>query len=431
MRTARELMAELGVSQPTLSRALRTLGDDLAPFGAARSIQYALRDATREHMQAPVYRVSAAGQLLELGTLVPVHPEGFVMLQSDGARLHTEGLPWWLFDMRPQGYLGRAYNQRHSGRLGLPARLADWNDGHVLRALLQQGDDLPGNLLLGDAARDVFLNAPAPQPIAQANKAQAYAALAAAAARGEVHGSSAGGEQPKFTTYAQLGAGPAHVIVKFTALTDTPVSERWRDLLLAEHLALQVLHDHGVSAARTALLDHGTQRFLEVRRFDREGPLGRRALFSIQALDAEFAGTAGPWPQVARALAKAGVVEPQAVEQTEILWAFGTLIANGDMHGGNLSFMAEQGRPYQIAPAYDMTCMSFAPGAGGELAVRALPLHINNEVPASAWKRALPMATDFLDRLRANPCLSDGFTDCLQALSERIAMASERIARLG
>lgn len=430
VRTARELMTELGVSQPTMSRALRTLGDDLVPFGAARFIQYALRDATRESLQAPVYQVSAAGQLRELGHLVPVHPDGFVMVRPDGVCLHTEGLPWWLFDVRPQGYLGRAYNNQHGSRLGLPTRLTDWNDSHVLRALLRQGDDLPGNLLLGDAARDVFLNVPAPQPIELENKAQAYAELAAAAARGEIQGSSVGGEQPKFTTYAQLRSGPAHVIVKFTALTDTPVSERWRDLLLAEHLALEVLHDHGVSAARSALLDHGTQRFLEVRRFDREGPLGRKALFSVQALDAEFAGTAGNWPQVVRALAREGVVERQAVEKTEILWAFGTLIANGDMHGGNLSFMAEHGRPYQIAPAYDMTCMSFAPRAGGELAVRELSLNINNEVPPAAWKRALPMAADFLDRLRANPTLSDGFTDFLDALSNRITMATERIARL-
>lgn len=430
VRTARELMTELGVSQPTLSRALRTLGDDLVPFGAARSIQYALRDATRENLQAPVHRVSAAGQLSELGRLIPVHPEGFVMIQTDGMRLHTEGLPWWLFDMRPQGYLGRAYNLQHGGRLGLPHRLTDWNDNHVLRALLQQGDDLPGNLLLGDAARDVFINAPAPQPIEQANKAQAYAELAAAAARGEVHASSAGGEQPKFTTYAQLESGPAHVIVKFTALTDTPVSERWRDLLLAEHLALEVLHDHDASAARSAVLDHGTQRFLEVCRFDREGPLGRRALFSVQALDAEFAGTAGNWPQVVRALAREGVVEHGAVAQTEVLWAFGTLIANGDMHSGNLSFIAEHGRPYQIAPAYDMTCMSFAPTPGGDMPVRELLLNINNEVTATAWQRALPMAVDFLERLRSDGGLSAGFAPCLGTLSHRIALASERIARL-
>lgn len=429
-RTARELMAELGVSQPTLSRALRTVGDDLVPFGAARSIQYALRDATRADLQAPVHRVSAEGRLRELGTLVPVHPGGFVMVQTDGTRLHTEGLPWWLFDMRPQGYLGRAYNLQHGGRLGWPARLTDWDDSHALRAMLLQGEDLPGNLLLGDAARAVFINAPAPQPIALANKAAAYVQLAAAAARGDVHGSSAGGEQPKFTAYAQLETGPAHVIVKFTALTDTPVSERWRDLLLAEHLALEVLHEHHVSAARSALLDHGTQRFLEVRRFDREGPLGRRALFSVQALDAEFAGTASNWPQVVRALARAGVVEPQAVEPTEVLWAFGTLIANGDMHGGNLSFTAEQGRPYQLAPAYDMTCMSFAPTSGGDMPVRDLVLNIHNEVPALAWQRALPMAVNFLERLRANASLSTGFGPCLETLSHRIALAGERIARL-
>ena len=430
VRTARELMAELEVSQPTLSRALRTLGDDLVPFGAARSIQYALRDATRESLQAPVYRVSAAGQLRQLARLIPVHPEGFVMIQSDGMRLHTVGLPWWLFDMRPQGYLGRAYNLQHGGRLGLPTRLTDWNDSHVLRALLLQGDDLPGNLLLGDAARDFFINAPAPQPIEQGNKAQAYAELAAAAARGDVHGSSAGGEQPKFTAYAQLESGPAHVIVKFTALTDTPVSERWRDLLLAEHLALEVLHDHDVSAARSAVLDHGAQRFLEVCRFDRDGPLGRSALFSVQALDAEFAGTAGNWPQVVRALAREGVVEHGAVEQTEILWAFGTLIANGDMHSGNLSFIAEHGRPYQIAPAYDMTCMSFAPTPGGDMPVRELLLNISNEVTANAWQRALPMAVDFLERLRSNARLSGGFASCLETLSNRIERASERIARL-
>ncbi|BDI06558.1 type II toxin-antitoxin system HipA family toxin YjjJ [Sphaerotilus microaerophilus] len=430
VRTARELMAELGVSQPTLSRALRTLEADLVPIGAARSIQYALRDATRQDLQVRVHRISAAGQLEELGTLVPVHPEGFVLLQADGRRVHSDGLPWWLFDLRPQGYLGHAYNLQHGARLGLPTRLTDWNDRHVLCALLQQGDDLPGHLLLGDAARDRFVHAPTPQPIDLSGKAQAYAELAAAAARGELPGSSAGGEQPKFTAYAQREEGAAHVIVKFTALTDSPVSERWRDLLLAEHLALEVLHHHGVAAARSALLDQGTQRFLEVRRFDREGPLGRRALYSVQALAAEFVGLAGNWPQVVRALAREGVVERQAVAQAELLWAFGTLIANTDMHGGNLSFLAEQGQPFQLAPAYDMTCMAFAPTAGGDLPARDLNPTLSNEVPASAWQRALPMAEDWLDRLRHSTALSAGFAPCLDALTAHLDTARTRVARL-
>lgn len=428
---ARTLTTELGVSQPTLSRALRTLGGDLVLIGAARSIQYALRDAKRQDLQALVYRVSVAGRLQELGTLIPVHPEGFVMAHAHGTQVHIDGFPWWLFDMRPQGYLGRAYNLRHGARLGLPARMDDWNDSHVLRALLLQGEDLPGNLLLGDAARDLFVNAPPPLPIDRNHKARTYATLAAAAARGEHQGSSAGGEQPKFTAYAHTDAGPEHVIVKFTALTDTAVSERWRDLLMAEHLALEVLRDHGIAAARSAVLDHGSQRFLEVSRFDREGPLGRRALFSLQALDAEFAGSAGNWPQAVRALARAGVVSQQAAEQTDVLWAFGTLIANTDMHRGNLSFLAEHGdAPYEIAPAYDMTCMACAPTSGGDLPERELPLNISNDVSAAAWQQALPMARDFVDRMRRCTALSMRFAGCLDMLVSRVESAGSRIGRL-
>ena len=426
----RELMTALGVSQPTLSRALKTLGPDLVPFGAARSIQYTLRDLARAELQAPVFRVSAEGQLAELGTLVPVCRDGFVMQQHDGTSLHTESLPWWLFDMRPQGFLGRAYNHMHGERLGLPQRLGDWNDVHVLRALLFQGDDLPGNLLVGAQARERFVNTPAPRPVAEPDKARAYAGLAEAAVRGEVQGSSAGGEQPKFTTYAGFDGGAAHVIVKFTARTDTAVSERWRDLLWTEHTALAVLRDHGVAAARTNVYDHGAQRFLEVQRFDRQGPLGRRALFSVAALDAEFAGSGGHWPGVVRTLASEGVVQPQAVAGTDLLWAFGTLIANTDMHGGNLSFMAEHGRPYQLAPAYDMTCMGFAPSSTGDLPERELPLNITGDVAAAAWHQALAMAQDFLGRLARSPELSEGFRPCLAALTARIGDASDRIARL-
>lgn len=90
------------------------------------------------------------------------------MVEAGGARLHRDGLPWWLFDMRPQGYLGRAYCQRHGQRLGLPERLGDWSDTHALRAILDQGDDMPGNLLIGATARDQFVNAPDPVPIAAA-----------------------------------------------------------------------------------------------------------------------------------------------------------------------------------------------------------------------------------------------------------------------
>jgi hypothetical protein len=143
------------------------LVDEVVRIGAARSIQYTLRDTTRGLPDIPIYRVDTEGRIRQLGTLVPVRPEGFVMRQENGVTLHSDGLPWWLFDMRPQGYLGRAYAARHGAELGLPERLSDWTDTHALRALLVHGHDVVGNLLLGDIARDRFLAASVPVPIAE------------------------------------------------------------------------------------------------------------------------------------------------------------------------------------------------------------------------------------------------------------------------
>jgi hypothetical protein len=419
-----------GVSQPTLSRALATLGSSLVSFGKGRSIQYSIQDEARSELLTPVYRVDPSGQLSELGTLIPVRTEGFVMVEPEGRRLHTEGLPWWLFDMRPQGFLGRAYQRQYGPALGLPSRVDDWNDSHVLRALQRQGADLPGNLIVGQPSRDTFINQPPPPVIPRRGKGSAYVRLADAAARGEHSGSSAAGEQPKFTGYVETSEGPAHVIVKFSAATDTEVSARWRDLLVAEDLALQTLSEHGIPAARSDLIRHQGQHFLEVQRFDRVGALGRRALFSLTALDAEFVGSAKAWPSVTRALAKAGIVTPASVPVVEVLWAFGVLIANTDMHGGNLSFLSDQGRPYAAAPAYDMTCMAFAPGPGGDLSMRSLPLRLSEEVPAKAWMAALPIAQDFLQRLRRSRLLTKGFDPCLAALTQHLEEAAQRIRRL-
>ena len=60
--------------------------------------------------------------------------------------------------------------------------------------------------------------------------------------------SSAAGEQPKFCTFSALlnAEAGAHVLVKFASAEANPVAQRWRDLLLTEHLALQTLRDAAV-----------------------------------------------------------------------------------------------------------------------------------------------------------------------------------------
>jgi hypothetical protein len=428
----RQLVDSLGLSQPTISRAINALGDEIVRIGNGPSIQYALRDIRRGVGEIPVFRVSAEGTIRQLGTLIPVRPDGFVMLQSDGKTLHSDSLPWWLYDMRPQGYLGRNYAARHAATLGHPNQLNEWNDTHALRALILHGYDAIGNLLLGESARNAFLSSPSGNPIPQSDKQGAYVQFAEDSARGELPGSSAGGEQPKFVSYVETPDGPRHVIVKFTLAEDNPVTERWRDLLLAEHLALDTLNEESISAVRSRVMDFGPQRFLEVERFDRVGELGRRGLFSMKALDAEFVGAgAAGWSVIAHALAKAGHISPEAAASASLLQAFGVLIGNTDMHTGNLSFVSEHGRPYDIAPAYDMLPMGFAPKSGGGIPSTLLDATIHADIPPEEWIRAAQVAQRYLVRLRSEQGFSQAFQPCIDALAHHIEAAAGMIARLG
>ncbi|MEB5960854.1 type II toxin-antitoxin system HipA family toxin YjjJ [Enterobacter sichuanensis] len=417
--SVRQLTDIMGISQPTVSRSMKALGDEVVRIGSGPSIHYVLRDAHRGFSSAPVYRITEEGTVKPLGKLVPVYPDGFVMEQTDNICLHSDGLPWWLFDMRPQGYLGRAYASRFSPELGLPSNPENWSDTDVIRALLAHGHDAVGNLLIGEQARNHFVEMPLPVAV---DRATAYPSLAQAVSAGDVPGSSAGGEQPKFCTYTERG----HVIVKFTAPDDNPVSERWRDLLLAEHLALRVL------GVETAVFDFGGQRFLEIPRFDRTGPLGRKGLFSLRALEAEFVGRAREtWPVLVNELAKQGCVHPDAVASTARLWAFGTLIGNTDMHHGNLSFISSHGRPYDLAPAYDMLPMGFAPKSGGALVNTLRPVTLIDAVAGKIWHEALELAERFYALASDSRRFSASFSPCLAALRSHLDEARSRISRLG
>jgi hypothetical protein len=411
------------------------MGDEIVRIGSGPSIQYAIRDGSRGIDDVPVYRVDVEGQLLLLGWLIAVQPEGYVMRQEGGIKLHYEGLPWWLYDMLPQGFLGRAYARRHADELGLPTNPQEWNDAHALRALLQHGEATTGNLLLGDRSRERFLNQPAQTPVDDAVRGETYVRLADEATRGELPESSAGGEQPKFVTYAMTPDGPRHVLVKFSVAEQNPVAERWRDLLLAEHIAAETLLAAGVEAVTTQLFDHGGQRFLEAERFDRAGDLGRHALVSLSALDAEFVGMgAGAWPGATLRLSAKGHIQEQAHSGAAFLHAFGTLIGNTDMHFGNLSFLSDHGRPYELAPAYDMLPMGFSPRRSGELPDALPEPSIVSSVDNQLWTRALEVARDYLSKLQAardGDDFSERFWPCIVALEQHISTASGKIARLG
>jgi serine/threonine protein kinase HipA of HipAB toxin-antitoxin module len=242
-----------------------------------------------------------------------------------------------------------------------------------------------------------------------------------------VPGSSAGGEQPKFVAFTDR-----HVLVKFSSAEDNPVARRWRDLLAAEHIAAQVLIDAGIPASRSRLLDIAGRRFLEVERFDRVGQIGRRAIHSLLSVEAEFVGDASaPWPALVARLTAQGTVTAEAAAGAALLYAFGTLIGNADMHNGNLSFVSEHGRPYQLAPAYDMLPMAFRPLGSGALPDSLPAARLHSSVQAEAWRRALALADEFIGRMIGDGRFSNDWKPAADALVRHVEDARVKIGRLG
>ena len=97
-KSGSQIATEIGLSQPTVTRALAAMGNEVFKIGQKRSSRYLLRDSSRGFGDVPVFRVDATGKVEELGTLVPVRSDGFVFTRSDDVQLHSDGLPWRLFN---------------------------------------------------------------------------------------------------------------------------------------------------------------------------------------------------------------------------------------------------------------------------------------------------------------------------------------------
>ncbi len=401
--TSAELQAQLGVSQPTVSRALAPLiqSAQVLKVGAARSQMYLLpRHVERVGVDVPVIKVDETGRTTPFGRLVPLQGGRCWMDEAAGPSALHDGLPWFLSDMRPQGFIGRAFAQSQA-ELGLPANPEHWTDDDVLQALALCGDDLPGNLIVGAASFQRFhLSA------AQAASPGDYPAMADRAMQGAVPGSSAGGEQPKFCT---VHAG-RHVIVKFSPADNTPVARRSRDLLICEHLALKTLADANVPAARTALFLEGGRVFLEVERFDRTAQ-GRIGMVSLMAYDAQYVGKIDNWAATANRMAARNLLRADDAQRLRLLEAFGRLIGNTDRHYGNISLLLD-GNDWRLAPAYDMLPMLYAP-TSGELVPRdfaATNLSPTADTLAE-WPAARQLANTFWREAAADRRISRSFRE--------------------
>lgn len=243
-------------------------------------------------------------------------------------------------------------------------------------------------------------------------------------------GSSAGGEQPKFTCVSQTSTGEAHVLVKFTASQNTGVSERWGDLLFAEAIALRTLAHAGIAASiATPLQGENGQVFLEALRFDCIGIAGRRAMVSLEAVQSEFVSASGLWPQTVGKLLQSGIVEAETFEQVERIWAFGRLTGNSDMHTGNLSFYLTD-LPLKLTPVYDMLPMTFAPASQGTMREEACDLRFDVSVSRQAWEFALPLAYQFWEAVSAEAHISKRFRNIAADMKGRLHDVTMMVERM-
>ncbi len=412
---AATLLEALNISQPTFSRLWSSVPNGVV-LGASKARQYALRrQVPGVDAPIPVFRVAANGRIDPIGHLDVLQGGFYALTPLAGTRyaLH-QGMPFFISDLRPQGFLGRMEPGRHRD-LDLPADILTWTDEQVLKYISRRSDDTAGDLILGNDSYGRHLALLAAQEAAvltTQERALRYPQMADDAMQGDAPGSSAGGEQPKFTAAVRRTDETQqveHVIVKFSPKVASAAGRRWGDLLVCEHLALQTLLRNDIAAATSAILEFDDRVFLEVVRVDRAGPAGRRPMATFSALDGDLGMMDRNWTAVAQELGRLGMLPQQDVLTVELLDLFGALIGNTDKHHGNIAVAWTFERQHRLLDAYDMLPMLYRPNAHGEVVERTWIPDYLGKVELRHLARCHDMALQFWRAVLADPRISDDF----------------------
>lgn len=418
------------VHRTSVVRALSGFGEDLATLGATRSTRYVMRRSVRHvGCRWPIFRIDAHGHAREWAELEAFHNRSWRVAwagQSPDWLAHFvgrnglwDGFPFFLSDVRPQGFLGRLIAARLGPLIGLPDDPRRWSDEDIVVFLQAAGSDVPGDLVVGEAmlkcALEAKVNSPSGHEIDEAD----YPSYAKAIAN-QLPGSSAGGEQPKFAARLRCGEQTREVLVKFSAPFASEVGLRWADLLVCEFHAREVLAGVGLSNPGARLIDAEGRRFLEVPRFDRTDGGGRLGVVSMEAVAASSIGFQPDWSTAAAMLGSIGLIDDAALDTVRVLQSFGEWIGNTDMHSGNLAFFLGDTLPLTPTPADDMLPMLWAPGPQGELVDREFSPAQPMPAMADASSRAVGLAVDFWQRVVGDSRVSPGFVAMAGRAGDRV-----------
>src|SRR5207302_2980414 len=392
--SAHDLRERLGVSPSTLMRLVREAGPKILRIGRGRATQYGLRQTwpNLEGPRFPLFRISESGAAVSAGELITLTAHQTAWMPVGTV---VGGLPAELADARPSGFLGRHFAAVHAD-LRLPPRLSDWSDHHILLAMSRRGEDLPGNLIVGEES---FARWQGIEFVSR--RRDDYPALAQATIAGRPPGSSAGGERPKFGALV----GNQHMLVKFAGRggIGDMAARRWCELLTLEGIGLQVVASHGIPAAHTNVIETPDCWFLESERFDRLGTRGRIAVLSLAAVHDDLADS---WARAAVSLREARRLSDEDARGLCWLDAFGALIANTDRHQSNILFFAEGSR-LRLAPAFDQVSMLYAPTGDGQVPPREFMLPLATANTLDVWDDARDAARQLWTQASEAMRLSD------------------------
>jgi hypothetical protein len=440
--SAADLASHLKVDRSTITRTLGGIEDEVIRLGATRRARYAIRRKVREIASSfPLYRIDSAGRAEPYGTLETLHgawrlswtgpTPAWASRFADPEGLWTR-LPFLLGDHRPGGFLGRAIIRTIARTFRLPEDPRHWEDDDTLVFLASCGEDLPGDLVLGDdclrRALALQVTPTAETTLAPHQAMTRYPEMAARAAAGPPTGSWVGGEQPKFlATLEESGVERRQVLVKFSPPMSQALGRRWADLMAMEFHALAMLAEAGLAENGARLIDAGGRRFLELPRFDRTTAGGRRGVVSLEALHcAAVGGNPGTWTEGVGDLERLGLVDANALRDTRRLQAFGELIGNSDMEPANLSFRLSDALPFPLAPAYDMLPMLWSPGPQGELMEPNFAPQPPLPAATEAWREMLGPAREFWNRVIADQRISREFATTARTAGETLARLAGR-----
>ena len=415
----------LGVDPITVKRHAAAVGAGIVVVGRGKNTRYARpAPSITGAAQWPLFWVADDGVVTEFALASHLQPD---VLHSYGSGINVSiarDLPWFMTPLKLRGFLGRTSRSR------LGAVTADWDAQPERWSVAQQlfaaqagALDHAGAILMGEAALNAWQlsQQAAAHTDAAATLCRIYDGLAEAATEGRVAGSSADGEQPKFSTRViDAGGTIREVLVKFSPPRGTPFGERWNDLLHAEAIAADVLREHGFSTPQSRIVTSSKRTYFESTRIDRVSSSqaanrGRRHLLPLASIHAAFVmGAPQSWPNTVARLVAQKRIAFDALATTQTLYAFGQLIGNTDMHFGNLGVIVDspaaiaKGR-MTLAPCYDMLPMRFAPGPHSDIEFTTFSTELSAALPAPIAQTARALAQDFWRRVSRSAAVSEAW----------------------